>query len=107
MGTLLYIEASPMGELSHSSTVAQKDFLPAYQKAFPNDTIDHLNLWDEPMPAFNRDLHNTKYAIHHHLEVTPEQQANWKTLESMAKRFLAADRYLMSVPMWNYGIPYI
>jgi FMN-dependent NADH-azoreductase len=30
----------------------------------------------------------------------------WDEIVSVANRFVAADRYLIAVPMWNGGIPY-
>ena len=30
----------------------------------------------------------------------------WDEITVVANRFIAADRYLLAVPMWNIGIPY-
>ena len=49
MSTLLYVEASPRKQRSHSTKVAE-EFLAAYQKAHPGDRIDRLDLWKEPLP---------------------------------------------------------
>ncbi len=34
------------------------------------------------------------------------QKTAWDEITAVANRFIAADRYLLAVPMWNGGIPY-
>ena len=38
--------------------------------------------------------------------MSPDDQRAWKAVEAVIDRFKAADRYLLAVPMWNFGIPY-
>lgn len=105
MSKLLYIEASPRGDRSKSSVVA-KAFLEEYQKANPGDAIEHINLWKVSLPSFDGDMLEAKYAVLSGQNQTPEQAAAWKTVSDMAEVFKAADKYVFSVPMWNFGIPY-
>lgn len=105
MSKLLYIEASPRGERSKSSKVA-KAFIEAYQKAHPGDTVEHVNLWKVSLPTFDGDMLEAKYAVLGGQEQTPEQAAAWKTVSDMAEVFKSADKYVISVPMWNFSIPY-
>jgi FMN-dependent NADH-azoreductase len=35
-----------------------------------------------------------------------QHQESWCQIESLIRDFLAADVYLISTPMWNFGIPY-
>ncbi len=105
MSKLLYIEASPRGDRSKSSKVA-KAFLEAYKQAHPEDTIEHINLWKVSLPTFDGDMLEAKYAVLTGQNQTPEQDAAWKTVKDMAEVFKSADKYLFSVPMWNFGIPY-
>ena len=37
---------------------------------------------------------------------TPAQEAAWNRLKAYADRFVAADKILIGVPMWNFAIPY-
>lgn len=106
MKTLLHIEASPRGERSHSSTVA-KAYRDAWQKAHPNDHVDHWNLWNQPPPAFDPFAMEAKFAVMGGQTFTAEQKAAWDVIVSNAKRFKRADIILLSVPMWNFGMPYI
>lgn len=105
MTKLLYIESSPRKERSHSSAAA-RSFLDAYQAAHPGDQIETIDLWTLKLPEFGDAVLNAKYAILHGQPFTPEQQAAWNGVVALANRFKAADKYLISVPMWNFGVPY-
>ncbi len=105
MAKLLHVEASPRKERSASIAVANA-FLDAYREAHPDDEVETWDLWAEPLPEFDGDTLNGKYAIMHGQEHTPEQAAAWQAVESAFERFASADKYVLSSPMWNFGIPY-
>lgn len=105
MAKLLYIEASPRKERSASIEVA-KIFLDAYKGAHPGDEIETVDLWSLKLPEFNDGALNAKYAILHGQPHTPEQRAAWSEVVSVADRFKSADKFLFSLPMWNFGVPY-
>ncbi|GAB4236340.1 MAG: NAD(P)H-dependent oxidoreductase [Deltaproteobacteria bacterium] len=105
MAKLLYVEASPRKERSASIEVA-KAFLEEYRRTHSGDRVDTLDLWATPLPAFDGPVIETKYAILHGQEPTPAQKSAWKAVETVIDRFRAADKYLFSLPMWNFGIPY-
>ena len=106
MAKLLYIEASPRKERSHSIAVANA-FLDAYAAAHPGDTIDRLDLWAETLPAFDGAMLDAKYAILHGEQPGTAEQAAWGEVERVVARFTSADKYLISMPMWNFGLPYV
>ena len=106
MAKLLYIEASPRKERSHSIAVANA-FLDAYAAAHPDDTIDRLDLWTETLPAFDGAMLDAKYAILHGEQPGTAEQAAWGEVERVVARFTSADKYLISMPMWNFGLPYV
>ncbi|QDT69809.1 FMN-dependent NADH-azoreductase [Planctomycetes bacterium MalM25] len=105
MAKLLYIEASPRKERSASISVAN-DFLDAYRNANPSDEIETWDLWGDPLPEFDGDTIDAKYAVMHGKDHTPEQSAAWEAVVVCCDRFKSADKYLLSLPMWNFGIPY-
>src|SRR3990172_6176688 len=105
MAKLLYVEASPRKERS-ASIEAAKAFVGEYRKTHPGDTVDTLDIWTTPLPEFNGEVIDAKYAILHGQEQTPGQKAAWKAVEAVIERFKGADKYLFSLPMWNFGIPY-
>ncbi len=105
MSMLLHIEGSPRGERSKSTAVAGA-FLDAYRAKNPGDEIETLNLWRVSLPSFDGDMLDAKYAVLHGQSQTPAQVAAWKTVADMVTSFAAADKYLISIPMWNFSIPY-
>ena len=105
MARLLYVETSPRKERS-ASTVVAKAFVEEYRKTHPDDEIDTLDLWRTTLPEFNGEVIDAKYAILHGQPHTPGQKAAWKAVEDVIERFKGADKYLFSLPMWNFGIPY-
>lgn len=105
MTQLLYIEASPMQGASTSGTVAAA-WLDAYRQAHPTDTVDTINVWNIDLPPFDADMIAAKFAVLRAQNATAPQQALWARAVAVSQRFNAADRYLFSLPMWNFGIPY-
>ena len=105
MARLLYIEASPRKQRSSSIKVA-KMFISEYQRTHPGDIVETLDLWNTSIPEFDGHVIDSKYAILHGLEHTDDQKQAWKAVEDIISQFTRADKYLFSLPMWNFGIPY-
>jgi FMN-dependent NADH-azoreductase len=106
MAKLLYIEASPRKSRSQSIAVSQV-FLSELEKAHPSLEIDKMDLWDTELPAFDSDTVDAKYAVLYGQEQTPDQAKAWARVVSVINRFKSADWYLFSLPMWNFGVPYV
>lgn len=105
MAKLLYIEASPRKDRSASIKVA-KAFLDEYRRTHPGDTVDILDLWKADLPAFDGEVIDSKYVILHGKQHTLGQKKAWGAVEKVIERFKSADKYVFSLPMWNFGIPY-
>lgn len=105
MNRLLYIEASPRKKRSSSIEVA-KTFLDAYRQSHQEDDVETVDLWNKEIPPFDGDVIDAKYAIMHGQSHTEAQRKSWRLVEQIIAEFKRADRYLFSVPMWNYNIPY-
>jgi FMN-dependent NADH-azoreductase len=105
MAKLLYIEASPRKERSSSIAVA-KEFLAAYKEKNPSDQIEVLDLWSASLPEFDNDTASAKYAVMHGQSHSAEEQKVWRKVEKVIEHFKSADKYLFSLPMWNFSIPY-
>ncbi len=105
MARLLHIEASPRKERSSSLRIA-REFLGAYAEANPDDEIETLDLWTTDLPQFDGFTIDGKYRIMHGQEHTPEEAMAWKHVVEVFQRFANAEKYLFSLPMWNFGIPY-
>jgi FMN-dependent NADH-azoreductase len=105
MARLLYIEASPAKSTSHSIEVA-KVFLKAYQETHPQDELQAIDLWAADLPPFDAETIEAKFAVLRKHEFTPEQHARWDAVQRISRHFNAADKYIFSVPMWNFSVPY-
>ena len=105
MARLLYIEASPAKSTSHSIDVA-KVFLQAYQEMHPQDELQAIDLWAADLPPFDAETIEAKFAVLRKQEFTLEQRVRWDAVQRISRRFNAADKYIFSVPMWNFGVPY-
>lgn len=105
---LLYLEASPMAERSYSSRIAQT-FLDRYLELNPHTQVDHLNLFETHLPEFDRTTAQQKYNQINQLmqgKGKPKAESEWQRVLDEIARLKAADKVLMSVPMWNFSIPY-
>ncbi len=105
MTKLLYIEASPRKDRSYSIKVASA-FLDAYRLAHPKHKIETLDLWQLALPEFTSETIDAKYRILHGEQQTSAEAKAWEKVIAIIDRFKAADRYLFSLPMWNFGLPY-
>jgi len=105
MTTLLFIQASPRGEQSRSIQLAQT-YLDALKAANPALKVDVLPLWETDLPAFDGDKAAAKVKMMLGQKHNLVQKTAWDQIVQIASRFIAADRYLFAVPMWNGTIPY-
>lgn len=105
MAKVLYIESSPRKATSYSIKVT-KAFLDAYAAAHPADTIETIDLWAHDLPPFDGSTLDAKYAVMGGQSFSAEQKAAWDRVTAEAERFKAADKIIVSAPMWNFGIPY-
>jgi FMN-dependent NADH-azoreductase len=106
MQRLLYIESSPRKIRSASISVS-KSYIEAYTQAHPTDTVEMLDLWDTPLPELTEPVLGAKYAILHGQNPSEEDRRNWASVEKLINHFKSADKYVFSLPMWNFGIPYV
>lgn len=105
MSKLLYIEASPLKDISASIAVSNV-FINSYKESHPNDQVEKIDLWDLELPEVNGDLLRAKYAVMRGQPHTMEQANAWKEVVMLVERFKSADKFVFSLPMWNFGIPY-
>ncbi|MHC4174837.1 MAG: FMN-dependent NADH-azoreductase [Planctomycetota bacterium] len=105
MSRLLYIQASPRVQRSHSIAVADA-FVETYERTYPNDEIVTLNVFEASIPNFDGLAVQAKYTILHGQSHTKEELEVWKDVEKVIEQFTSADKYVLAVPMWNFSIPY-
>ncbi len=104
MANLLHIVASPRSE-SFSTRLAGA-FLDVYRQARPEDRIETLDLFQADIPPFYAPAAKAKYAVLAGQTPRDEAEAAWKAVVAAIDHFKRFDKYVLSSPMWNFGIPY-
>lgn len=102
MAHILHIDASPRGESSHSRTLSQ-EFMNHWKAANPSDAITYRDLGRNPVPHVDEAWIGGAFmpsTMH-----TPEMAQAVKISDDLVDEFLAADRYVFGVPMYNLNVP--
>lgn len=105
MKKLLHIIATPRGEDSRTLQVTGA-FLDEFKSKHKDWVAEELNLWTEKIPPLTIKQIDGKYLLLGGKDLSGEAKDAWKTIIAHIERFLSADAYLVSTPMWNLGIPY-
>ncbi len=105
MSRVLYIQASPRKERSKSIQVADA-FVESYLKFHPSDSVEKMNLFEADLPSFDGLTVQAKYTILHGQTHTAQERQVWDKVEKVIEHFKNADKYVLAVPMWNFGIPW-
>ncbi|MEH1875199.1 FMN-dependent NADH-azoreductase [Nostoc sp.] len=102
MVNILHIDSSPRGERSHSRELS-KEFVSGWKAAHPEDAIAYRDLGHYPVPHVNEAWIAAAFSppeTH-----TPELTEALRISDELIDEFLAADRYVFGVPMYNFNIP--
>jgi FMN-dependent NADH-azoreductase len=106
MTKLLHIISSPRGPESESNRLAAQ-FLDAYLPAAGGVEVDTLDLWDGSLPVFGGRGVEAKMNVFAGQEPAGAAGEAWDDVKRTFDRFAAADEYLITVPMWNHGVPWV
>lgn len=106
MGKLLHIIASPREEESRTLQISDV-FLNTFKESHSDWLFDELNLTKEPLPHLTMKRLDGKYLLLSGKDLFGEYKEAWDEILQHIERFLAADIYLVSTPMWNFNIPYM
>jgi len=102
MTHILHIDTSPRLEKSHSRTLA-REFLETWKTHHPDAIVTHRDLARNPIPYIDDTWVTAKFTAAD--AYTPELAAAIALSDKLIDEFLAADRYVLSTPMYNFGIP--
>ncbi|WP_250126399.1 FMN-dependent NADH-azoreductase [Chroococcidiopsis sp. CCMEE 29] len=102
MASILHIDSSPRGDRSKSRKLAKK-FIDAWQDLHPDDVITYRDLRQTPVPHVTEDWIAASFTAPEAL--TSEMAELLKFSDELVDEFLAADRCVFSVPMYNFSIP--
>ena len=105
MPKLLHIQSSPRGDHAASIIVAS-EFIKTYHAIHPGDSVETMDLWKAKLPEFDGAMLEAKYAVLNGQPHAAEQLNAWRAVTAIADNFKSADKLIISLPMWNFGIPY-
>lgn len=105
MKKLLHIIATPREDESRTLQVSNS-FLEVFKDKHPDWAIEELNLFKEELPSLTLKRVDGKYILLGGKDLSGEFKEAWEGIVSHIERFLSADAYLISAPMWNFSIPY-
>jgi len=102
MGHILHIDSSPRSARSHSRALS-KEFIIGWKAANPDDTVTYRDLGHYPVPHVDEKWVAAAFT-------PPEERDSQmaeaiKTSDELVDEFLAADRYVFSIPMYNFNVP--
>jgi len=105
MDKLLHIISTPREENSRTLQISEV-FLEGFKNKYPDCRIDELNLFKEQLPGLSLKMISGKYVLLGGKELDDKLEEAWKPIERHIERFLFAEGFLISVPMWNFNVPY-
>ncbi|MGL5834356.1 MAG: FMN-dependent NADH-azoreductase [Waterburya sp.] len=102
MAHLLHIDSSPRGERSHSRRMT-KEFIDQWQQAHPEDIVTYRDIGRNLIPHVDEPWIAAAFSpVEQH---TPELSEAIRLSDQLVDEFLAADIYVMGVPMYNFSVP--
>jgi FMN-dependent NADH-azoreductase len=101
----MHIIATPRQEESRTLKVSRQ-FLDNFRKKYPNCFIDELNVSTETLASLTVKVVSGKYVLLSGKELIDKLKDAWDPVERHIERFLLANAYLISTPMWNFSIPH-
>ncbi|RVT43536.1 FMN-dependent NADH-azoreductase [Sphingobium algorifonticola] len=103
---LLHIDASPRDTRSRSRAVADH-FLAALAAMRPALVVEPLKLFGHALPTLADGMVEGRYARIMGGTETPDIAEKWAEVQGHVDHFLSFDAYVISTPMWNFGVPYV
>lgn len=102
MVNLLHIDASPRGERSHSRRMT-REFVEQWKQTHPYDTITYRDIGRNPIPHIDELWIAAAFSSPE--QHTPELREALRLSDQLVDEFLAADAYIIGVPMYNFSVP--
>jgi FMN-dependent NADH-azoreductase len=102
---LLHIVATPRGHESNTIRVSNALLEELYAK-YSDLSVKVLDLFNADLPAVAGKNIESKYKLMTGQQVEDDHKSSWEQIEASIRQFLNTDIYLITSPMWNFGIPY-
>ena len=101
MAHVLAIMANPRRN-SYTARLMQ-NFLAAYQRHHPADTVTELDVYQVPIPVIDGDV--VAACDKAPTELTDKDKARLAEVGRFTDQFMAADKIVVAAPMWNLQFP--
>ncbi|KAM3100773.1 FMN-dependent NADH-azoreductase [Phormidesmis sp. 146-12] len=102
MAHLLHLDSSPRGERSHSRKLT-REFIEQWKQIHPTATVTYRDIGRNPIPHVDEPWIAAAFTPPE--QHTPELQKAIYFSDRLVDEFLAADIYVMGVPMYNFSVP--
>lgn len=102
---LLHIVATPRGLASNTGRISGV-LIEELHGLYDDLDVTTLDLFNADLPAVAGVNIKSKYALMTGQPLDEEARGSWVEIERAIEQFLAADLYVLTVPMWNFGVPY-
>lgn len=102
MAHLLHVDSSPRGERSHSRRMT-REFVEQWQRVHPADTVTYRDIGRNPIPHVDEAWIAAAFSPPE--QHTPELREAIRLSDRLLDEFLAADIYVIGVPMYNFSVP--
>lgn len=102
MANILHLDSSPRGNRSYSRQLS-KEFIRKWQSLHPEDTITYRDLRTSIVPHVTEEWIAADYTPLP--EQTPGMSQTLQLSNDLVDEFLASERCVFGVPMYNFSIP--
>ena len=102
---VLYLNSSGSDNRSFTGQTAN-EFLAKYSELYPEHLIETIHLWDEELLRFGLSHVESKMKENSGQD-TEDDQLKLLAVKEMTSQLKAANKVIISCPMWNYSIPYV
>ena len=102
MSHILHLDASPRAERSISRTLSS-EFMAGWKDTHPNDTVTYRDLGHQAIPHVTEAW--IAAAFSSPADRTRELQEAIRLSDELIDELLAADSYVVGLPMYNFSVP--
>ncbi len=103
---LLHVISTPRGLASNTGRVSSA-LLEAILEQDEDVDVRTLDLFKTDLPSVAGRNIESKYKLMTGQTLDEASRDSWHEIEATIEQFLAADVYVLTVPMWNLGVPYV
>jgi FMN-dependent NADH-azoreductase len=103
---LLHVISTPRGLASNTARVSSC-LLEALLEEDESLRVTTLDLFRADLPSVAGRNIESKYRLMTGQAIDESAMDSWSQIERTIEQFLDADVYMLTVPMWNLGIPYV